>query len=87
MPGPAALASIVVLGVICTALGLVVFFRLITEVGPSRASVITYVNPVVAVVIGVLALAERLGSMSIAGLLLILGGSWLSTDDRASSTH
>jgi drug/metabolite transporter (DMT)-like permease len=87
MPGPAALASIVVLGVICTALGLVVFFRLITEVGPSRASVITYVNPVVAVVIGVLALAERLGSMSIAGLLLILGGSWLSTDGRASSTH
>jgi len=83
MPGPAALASIVVLGVICTALGLVVFFRLITEAGPSRASVITYVNPVVAVVLGVLALAERLGSMSIAGLLLILGGSWLSTGGRA----
>jgi drug/metabolite transporter (DMT)-like permease len=44
--------------------------------------VITYVNPVVAVVIGVLALAEQLGSMSIVGLLLILGGSWLSTDGR-----
>jgi drug/metabolite transporter (DMT)-like permease len=82
MPGPAALASIVVLGVVCTAMGLVVFFRLITEAGPWRASVITYVNPVVAVVIGVLALAEHLGSMSIAGLLLILGGSWLSTGSR-----
>jgi drug/metabolite transporter (DMT)-like permease len=79
MPGPAALVSIAVLGVICTAVGLVVFFRLIIEAGPSRASVITYVNPVVAVVVGVLVLAERLGGMSIAGLLLILGGSWLST--------
>jgi drug/metabolite transporter (DMT)-like permease len=83
MPGPAALASIVVLGVICTAVGLVVFFRLITEAGPGRASVITYVNPVVAVVIGAVALAERLGAMSIAGLLLILGGSWLSTAGRS----
>jgi drug/metabolite transporter (DMT)-like permease len=83
MPGAAALASIVVLGVVCTALGLVVFFRLITEAGPSRASVITYMNPLVAVVIGVIALHERLGLMSIAGLLLILGGSWLSTGGRA----
>jgi len=82
MPGPAALVSIAVLGVICTAMGLVVFFRLIIEAGPSRASVITYVNPVVAVVVGVLVLAERLGGMSIAGLLLILGGSWLSTGGR-----
>jgi drug/metabolite transporter (DMT)-like permease len=82
MPSPAALVSIAVLGVICTAMGLVVFFRLIVEAGPSRASVITYVNPVVAVVVGVLVLAEHLGGMSIAGLLLILGGSWLSTGSR-----
>jgi len=38
-------------GVVCTALGLVVFFRLITEAGPSRASVITYINPLVAVLL------------------------------------
>ena len=82
MPGPAALVSIAVLGVVCTAMGLVVFFRLIVEAGPSRASVITYVNPVVAVVVGVLVLSERLGGVSIAGLLLILGGSWLSTGGR-----
>jgi drug/metabolite transporter (DMT)-like permease len=79
MPGLAGWASIVVLGVVCTALGLVVFFRLILEAGPSRATVITYVNPVVAVVFGMLALGERLGAVSIAGLALILGGSWLST--------
>ena len=79
MPGPAALWSILVLGVVCTVLGLVVFFQLIAEAGPSRASVITYVNPLVAVVIGVLVLGEHIGATSVAGLLLILGGSWLST--------
>ena len=82
MPGPAALWSILVLGVVCTALGLVVFFQLIAEAGPSRASVITYVNPLVAVVIGVLVLGEHIGATSVAGLLLILGGSWLSTSGR-----
>ena len=87
VPGPAALGSILVLGIVCTALGLVVFFQLIAEVGPSRASVITYVNPLVAVVVGVLALGEHVGATSVSGLLLILGGSWLSTSGRASATH
>jgi drug/metabolite transporter (DMT)-like permease len=82
IPGPAALWSILVLGVVCTALGLIVFFRLIAEAGPSRASVITYVNPLVAVVIGMLVLGEHIGATSVAGLLLILGGSWLSTSGR-----
>ena len=65
-----------------TALGLVLFFRLVVEAGPSRAAVITYVNPLVAVVLGVLVLDERLGAMSILGLLAILGGSWLATRGR-----
>jgi drug/metabolite transporter (DMT)-like permease len=79
MPAPAALWAIGVLGVVCTATGLVVFFRLIAEAGPGRASVITYVNPLVAVVVGVVALGEHLGVVAIAGLLLILAGSWVST--------
>src|SRR5881296_9560 len=79
VPGPAALGSILVLGVVCTALGLVVFFQLIAEAGPSRASVITYVNPLVAVVVGVMALGERLSLVSVVGLGLILVGSWVST--------
>jgi drug/metabolite transporter (DMT)-like permease len=78
-PSPAALGSLAVLGVVCTSLGLVLFFRLVVEAGPSRAAVITYVNPLVAVVLGVLILGERLGVMSVAGLLAILGGSWLAT--------
>jgi len=74
-----ALWAIVVLGVVCTALGLVVFFQLIAEAGPSRASVITYINPLVAVLLGVVVLHEHLGTMAVAGLVLILAGSWLST--------
>jgi len=77
-----ALWAIAVLGVVCTALGLVVFFQLIAEAGPGRASVITYVNPLVAVLLGVVVLDEHLGPMSVAGLVLILGGSWLSTGGR-----
>ena len=82
LPPPAALGSILVLGAVCTAAGLVVFFSLIAEAGPTRASVITYINPLVAVVAGVLALGEHIGVMSVAGLALILGGSWLSTGGR-----
>jgi drug/metabolite transporter (DMT)-like permease len=82
MPPGDALAALAVLGVVCTALGLVLFFQLIVEAGPSRASVITYVNPLVAVVLGVLVLDERVGAMSVVGLLAILGGSWLSTRGR-----
>ena len=78
LPTPAALGAIAVLGVVCTVLGLVIFFQLIAEAGPSRASIITYVNPVVAVVVGVLALHEHVGVMSLLGLLLVLGGSWLA---------
>jgi drug/metabolite transporter (DMT)-like permease len=82
MPTDEALISLVVLGVVCTALALVVFSFLIVEVGPGRALVITYINPVVAVVLGVIILDESLGPGAIAGLLLILAGSWLSTDGR-----
>jgi drug/metabolite transporter (DMT)-like permease len=82
LPSPGALGSLAVLGVVCTALGLVLFFRLVVEAGPSRAAVITYVNPLVAVVLGVLVLDERLGAMSVIGLLAILGGSWLATGGR-----
>jgi drug/metabolite transporter (DMT)-like permease len=81
-PSGGAIASLVVLGLVCSALGFLVFFRLIAEVGPSRASVITYVNPIVALALGVAILGESVGTGAIAGLLLILAGSWLSTDGR-----
>jgi drug/metabolite transporter (DMT)-like permease len=77
-----AIASLVVLGVFCTAAAFVFFGMLIVDAGPSRASVITYVAPVVAVALGVTVLGERPGVGAVAGLLLILAGSWLSTDGR-----
>ncbi len=82
IPGSAALLALVVLGVVCTALGLVVFFQLIAEAGPNRASLITYVNPLVAVAVGVVALHEHVGAATLTGLLLILGGSWLAAGGR-----
>ena len=81
-PGADVIASLLVLGVVCTALAFVIFGALIAEIGPGRALVITYVNPVVAVALGVIVLDERPGAGAIAGLLLIIAGSWLSTDGR-----
>jgi drug/metabolite transporter (DMT)-like permease len=81
-PSGDAIVSLVVLGVFCTAAAFVFFGALIAEVGPSKASVITYVAPVVAVTLGVTVLDERPGVGAVAGLLLILAGSWLSTDGR-----
>ena len=82
MPDTDVLVSLLVLGIVCTALAFVIFGWLIAEIGPGRALVITYVNPVVAVALGVLVLDERPGAGAVAGLLLILAGSWLSTDGR-----
>jgi drug/metabolite transporter (DMT)-like permease len=81
-PSADATLSIVVLGLLCTAAAFVVFGRLIAEIGPGRALVITYVNPVVALALGMAVLGEQPGAGAIAGLLLILAGSWLSTDGR-----
>jgi drug/metabolite transporter (DMT)-like permease len=81
-PSATAWASIAVLGVACTAAALVLFAILVAEVGGGRAMVITYVAPVVAVALGVSILGESLGAGAVAGLLLILAGSWLATDGR-----
>ena len=67
------------LAVICTALAFVLFFELIVEVGPARSTVITYVNPAVAVLLGVLVLGEPFTWGIALGFPLILLGSWLAT--------
>jgi drug/metabolite transporter (DMT)-like permease len=82
MPSAEALVALLVLGLVCTAAAFVVYSGLIAEIGPGRALVITYVAPVVAVALGVAVLGERPGAGAIAGLLLIIAGSWLSTDGR-----
>jgi drug/metabolite transporter (DMT)-like permease len=79
MPSPQVLGALAGLGVVCTAAGFLVFFRLIAEVGPARATVITYVNPAVAVALGVLVLGEHLTAAIGVSFVLILGGSVLAT--------
>jgi drug/metabolite transporter (DMT)-like permease len=71
--------SVVGLAVLCTAIAFLVFFALIAEVGPVRATVITYVNPAVAVLLGVLVLDERFTVATGVGFVLILAGSVLAT--------
>jgi drug/metabolite transporter (DMT)-like permease len=82
VPSGEAIASLLVLGLFCTAAAFVFYGALVAEAGPGRALVITYVAPVVAVALGVAVLGERPGAGAVAGLLLILAGSWLSTDGR-----
>jgi drug/metabolite transporter (DMT)-like permease len=71
--------SVVALGVVCTALALALFFALIREVGPQRALVITFVNPAVAVLLGVLLLDEPFTLGLAVGLPLVLAGCVLAT--------
>jgi drug/metabolite transporter (DMT)-like permease len=78
-PDLGVLVSLLVLGLICTAAAYLTFFALIAEVGASRGAVITYVNPAVAVLLGVVLLREPLTTATIIGFLLIIAGSWLST--------
>ena len=76
-----AVASILVLGIFCTAAAFVLFGALVIDVGAGRALVITYIAPVVALIAGVIVLDESPGLGTIIGLPLILGGSYLATGD------
>jgi drug/metabolite transporter (DMT)-like permease len=78
-PSLAAVGSILGLAVVCTAVAFLVFFALIGEIGPARATVITYVNPAVAAVLGVAVLGEKLTVGMGIGFVLVLAGSVLAT--------
>jgi drug/metabolite transporter (DMT)-like permease len=85
LPSAAAVVSIVILGVVCTAVAMLLMFYLVHHAGASRASVITYINPVVATLLGVLVLREQLGVGGYSAFALILLGSWLATRRDAIS--
>ncbi len=78
-PSPEALASMLILGLVCTALAFVLFAELIASVGPVRATVITYVNPAVAAVLGVAILAEPFTPAMAVGFVMVVAGSVLAT--------
>lgn len=79
MPSTATVLAVLALGVVCTAAAFLLFFKLIAEVGPARATVITYVNPAVALALGVAVLDEPFTVAMALGFGLILIGSVLGT--------
>jgi drug/metabolite transporter (DMT)-like permease len=79
LPSATALASIAALGIVCTAIAMVLMFYLVNHAGASRATLITYLNPAVASLLGVMLLDERLGASGVLAFALILLGSWLAT--------
>jgi drug/metabolite transporter (DMT)-like permease len=79
MPSSNVIAAVLILAVLCTAAGFVVFAALIDEIGPVRATVITYVNPAVAAVLGVVVLRENFTAPMAIGFALVIVGSTLAT--------
>ena len=75
----AAWASVVTLGVVSTALAFMLFFALVAEVGPARSTLVTYLNTLVAVLLGVALLGEPVTWGLIIGTPLVLLGSWFAT--------
>jgi drug/metabolite transporter (DMT)-like permease len=82
-PPPAqAWGAVLALAFVCTAVAFLVFFRLIAAVGPARATLITFINPAVAVVVGALVLDEQITVATVGGFGLVLAGCWLATRHR-----
>jgi drug/metabolite transporter (DMT)-like permease len=84
-PGVGPLAAIVALGVVGTGVAFAIFYDLIASVGPARAFIVTYLAPGFAVVYGATLLDEEITIATIAGLGLILVGSWLAAEGRVPS--
>jgi len=84
LPAGRVLASVVTLAVVCTAIAFIVFFALIAAVGPARATVITYVNPAIAALLGVTVLSEPFTAGMGLGFALVLAGSFLATAPNAA---
>jgi drug/metabolite transporter (DMT)-like permease len=78
-PSSDALLAVAILGVVCTAVAFLVFAALIAEVGPVRSTVITYINPAVAAILGVLVLQETFTVGMGVGFALVILGSVLAT--------
>ena len=83
VPSAPVIGSIVTLAVVCSALAFVLMFALVAEVGPMRATTITYLNPAVAILAGALVLGERVTIVTIIGFVLVITGAYLVTRHRA----
>jgi drug/metabolite transporter (DMT)-like permease len=86
-PGLDTIGSLLVLGAGGTGFAFLIFYILISEVGPGRATVVAYIAPGFSVVYGVVLLGERFTVGTAAGLVLILGGSWLAATGRLTRSE
>ncbi len=84
-PGLGPLAAIAALGIVGTGIAFAIFYELIATVGPARTFLVTYMAPVFAVAYGVLLLDEEFGPVTLAGLVLILAGSYAAAGGRVRS--
>jgi drug/metabolite transporter (DMT)-like permease len=87
VPPARVLGALAGLAVVCTALAFVLYFKLIAEAGPARATVITYVNPAVAVALGAMVLGEPVTPAIVISFALILAGSVLATRSTGHLTR
>jgi drug/metabolite transporter (DMT)-like permease len=82
VPSLPVIGSIITLAVVCSAAAFVLMFALVAEVGPMRATTITYLNPAVAILAGALVLGERVTIVTIVGFVLVIAGAYLVTRRR-----
>ncbi len=83
LPSGVTLTSIAVLGLLCTAVAMLLMFYVVSNAGASRAAIVAYINPAIAALLGVGFLHERLGVGGAVGFASILLGSWLAARGRA----
>lgn len=81
-PGAGAVGALLVLGIAGTGIAFLLFYWMIGDVGPARASIVAYIAPGFAVIYGVSLRGEAFGAGTGAGLVLILAGSWLAAEGR-----
>jgi drug/metabolite transporter (DMT)-like permease len=89
-PGLGPVAAAIALGAISGGLGWLLYYTVLAECGPAKATVALYLVPAFAVVYGVVLLGETLTAGAVAGLALVVSGSWLAAskepEDEAPDT-
>jgi drug/metabolite transporter (DMT)-like permease len=79
VPTPGIVGAVVALGVLCSGIAYILYFRLIEEVGTTSALTVTFLNPVFGILWGALFLGETIGWYTIAGSAIVLVGTALVT--------
>jgi len=79
IPPADAIASVFILGAVCTSLAFIIYFKVMAEIGPARASLTVYINTLIAVLLGTIILQEPVTTSMSIGVVLVLLGSFLAS--------